>query len=54
MSGLPEFGLGYLGTELRGVLVEAVLDAAHERFFERTIEPDTLIDAVRVRVLERL
>jgi uncharacterized protein YhfF len=28
--------------------------AAHERFFERTIEPDTLIDAVRFRVVERL
>jgi uncharacterized protein YhfF len=28
--------------------------AAHERFFERTIEPDTLIDAIRFRVVERL
>ena len=28
--------------------------ATHERFFERTIEPDTLIDAVRFRVVERL
>ena len=27
---------------------------AHERFFERTIEPDTLIDAVRFRVVELL
>jgi uncharacterized protein YhfF len=27
---------------------------AHERFFERTIEPDTLIDAVRFRVVKRL
>lgn len=27
---------------------------AHERFFERTIEPDTLIDAIRFRVAERL
>jgi uncharacterized protein YhfF len=27
---------------------------AHERFFERTIGPDTLIDAVRFRVVERL
>src|SRR3954451_6330829 len=27
---------------------------AHERFFERTIEPDTLIDAMRFRVVERL
>jgi uncharacterized protein YhfF len=27
---------------------------AHERFFERTIEPDTLIEAVRFRVVERL
>jgi uncharacterized protein YhfF len=26
---------------------------AHERFFERTIEPDMLIDAVRFRVVER-
>ncbi len=28
--------------------------AAHERFFERTIEPETLIDAVRFRIVERL
>ncbi len=27
---------------------------AHERFFERTIEPDTLISAIRFRVVERL
>jgi uncharacterized protein YhfF len=27
---------------------------AHERFFERTIEPDTLIEAIRFRVVERL
>ena len=79
MSERPEFGLGYPGTELRRVLVEAVRDrrktataglhgvfedegfesveewhAAHERFFERTIAPDTLIDAVRFRVVERL
>ena len=27
---------------------------AHEGFFERTIEPDTLIEAVRFRVVERL
>jgi uncharacterized protein YhfF len=27
---------------------------AHERFFERTIEPDTLIDAIRFRIVERL
>jgi uncharacterized protein YhfF len=27
---------------------------SHERFFERTIEPDTLIDAIRFRVVERL
>jgi uncharacterized protein YhfF len=27
---------------------------AHERFFKRTIEPDTLIEAVRFRVVERL
>ena len=34
---------------------ESVADwhAAHERFFERTIEPDTLIEAVRFRVVER-
>ena len=124
VSELPEFGLGYPGTELRQRLVEAVLagdktataglhgvfeddptpevgdrfvveDAqgvaraivevtevrvipaseidlqfardegegfesvqewheAHERFFERTIEPDTLISAVRFSVVERL
>ena len=27
---------------------------AHERFFERTIAADTLIDAIRFRVVERL
>jgi uncharacterized protein YhfF len=27
---------------------------AHERFFERTIEPETLIDAIRFRVVEQL
>ena len=27
---------------------------AHERFFERPIHPETLIDAVRFRVVERL
>jgi uncharacterized protein YhfF len=27
---------------------------AHERFFERTIEPETLIDAIRFRVVELL
>jgi uncharacterized protein YhfF len=27
---------------------------AHERFFERTIEPDTLIDPIRFRIVERL
>jgi len=124
VSELPEFGLGYPGTELRQRLVEAVLagkktataglhgvfeddptpevgerfvveDArgvaraivevtevrvipasevdlqfardegegfesveewhkAHERFFERTIEPDALISAVRFRVVEQL
>jgi uncharacterized protein YhfF len=27
---------------------------AHERFFERTIEPETLIDAIRFRIVERL
>jgi uncharacterized protein YhfF len=27
---------------------------AHERFFERTIEPETLIEAVRFRIVERL
>jgi len=27
---------------------------AHERFFERPIEPETLIDAIRFRVVERL
>jgi uncharacterized protein YhfF len=27
---------------------------AHERFFKRTIEPDTLINAIRFRVVERL
>jgi uncharacterized protein YhfF len=124
VSGLPDFGLGWPGTELRDRLVEAVLagnktataglhgafeddptpevgdrfalvDAAgaeraivevtevrvlpaaeidvqfasdegegfesvedwhvaHERFFERTIEPDTQINAIRFRVVERL
>jgi uncharacterized protein YhfF len=27
---------------------------AHERFFERPIEPDTMIEAIRFRVVERL
>jgi uncharacterized protein YhfF len=27
---------------------------AHERFFERAIPPDTLIDAIRFRIVERL
>jgi uncharacterized protein YhfF len=27
---------------------------AHERFFERPITPDTLIEAIRFRVVERL
>jgi uncharacterized protein YhfF len=27
---------------------------AHERFFERPIPDDTLIDAIRIRVVERL
>jgi uncharacterized protein YhfF len=120
-SDLPEFGLGYPGTELRRILVEAVLSgaktataglageeeptevgaqyvvedetgtpraivevtearvvaaseidlqfardegegfesvedwhAAHERFFDRPIEPGTMIEAVRFRVVERL
>jgi uncharacterized protein YhfF len=118
---LPEFGLGYPGTELRRQLVAAVLSGAktataglaadeapsavgeryvvedengqpraivevtearvvpasaidldfardegedfgsvedwrtaHERFFEQPIEPGTLIEAVRFRVVERL
>jgi uncharacterized protein YhfF len=118
---LPEFGLGYPGTDLRRRLVKAVLSgaktataglagdeppsavgaryvvedeegrpraivevtearvvpaseidldfardegegfesveewrAAHERFFEQPIERDTLIEAVRFRVVERL
>jgi uncharacterized protein YhfF len=35
---------------------ESVADwhEAHERFFERTIEDDTLIDAIRFRIVERL
>jgi uncharacterized protein YhfF len=121
-SDLPEFGLGYPGTDLRRQLVAAVLSGAktttagladeeerptevgsryvvedetgapraivevteariiaaseidvafardegegfesvedwreaHERFFERPIEPDTMIEAVRFRVVERL
>jgi ASCH domain len=28
--------------------------AAHERFFERSIEPDTMIEAVRFGTVERL
>jgi uncharacterized protein YhfF len=121
VSDLPEFGLGYPGTDLRRQLVAAVLSgaktataglageeapsevgaryvvedergapraivevtearvvpaseidlefardegegfesveewrAAHERFFEQPIGPDTLIEAVRFRVVERL
>ena len=35
---------------------ESVADwhEAHERFFERTIDDETLIDAVRFRIVERL
>ncbi len=35
---------------------ESVADwhEAHERFFERTIDDETLIDAVRFRIAERL
>jgi uncharacterized protein YhfF len=121
LTDLPEFELGYPGTELRRRLVEAVLSGektataglhgdeppaevgdrfvveddtgtpraivevtevraipagkvdlqfardegegfesvrdwheAHERFFERTIEPEALIEAIRFRVVERL
>ena len=122
MTELPDFGLGYPGTELRRQLVEAVLAGdktataglhelaeeptrvgdrfrledeigrpraivevtearvvpageidvrfardegegfqsvddwreAHERFFERPIADETLIDAIRFRVVERL
>ena len=121
MSGLPDFGLGYPGTDLRRRLVDAVLAGektatagladeeeppqpgdrfalhdqderivgvvevtearvlpareidlefardegegfesvedwrvAHERFFERPIPDDTLIEAIRFRVVERL
>jgi uncharacterized protein YhfF len=121
VSDLPEFGLGYPGTDLRRRLVAAVLSGAktataglageeeptgvgaryvvedeegrpraivevtdarvvpaseidlafardegegfesvedwrmaHERFFEQPIEPDTLIEAVRFRIVERL
>jgi uncharacterized protein YhfF len=121
VSDLPEFGLGYPGTELRRRIVAAVLSGAktatagladdeppsavgahyvvedengqpraivevtealvipaseidlefardegegfesvedwreaHERFFEQSIEPDTMIEAVRFRVVERL
>ena len=40
----------------RAIVFESVEDwhAAYERFFERTIEPETLIEAVRFRVVERL
>ena len=90
MTELPEFGLGYPGTDLRGRLVEPVLAGAivevtearvvpageidlqfardegegfesvedwrvaHERFFERPIPDETLIEAIRFRVVERL
>jgi len=121
VSDLPEFGLGYPGTDLRRRLVAAVLSGAktatagladneppsavgaryvvedengqpraivevmetrvipaseidfdfardegegfesvedwreaHERFFEQSIEPDTMIEAVRFRVVELL
>jgi uncharacterized protein YhfF len=120
-SDLPEFGLGFPGTDLRRQLVAAVLSgaktataglagdeeptavgaryvvedengapraivevtearvipaaeidlqfardegegfesvedwrAAHERFFEQPVEPDTLIEAVRFRMVDRL
>ena len=50
----PEIDLQFARDEGEGF--ESVEDwhEAHERFFERTIEPETLIDAVRFRVVERL
>ena len=49
-----EVDLHFAGEEGEGF--ESVQDwhEAHERFFERTIDPDTLIDAIRFRVVERL
>jgi uncharacterized protein YhfF len=39
-----------------GEAFESVEDwrTAHERFFEQPIAPDTLIDAIRFRIVERL
>jgi uncharacterized protein YhfF len=61
---LPEFGLGCIpASEIdldfardEGESFESVEDwrAAHERFFQRPIEPDTMIEAVRLRIVERL
>ena len=49
-----EVDLQFAGEEGEGF--ESVQDwhEAHERFFERTIDPNTLIDAIRFRVVERL
>jgi uncharacterized protein YhfF len=49
-----EIDLGFARDEGEGF--ESVEDwhVAHEWFFERTIDPDTLISAIRFRVVERL
>jgi uncharacterized protein YhfF len=53
---LPASEVDLRFAEDEGEGFESVQDwhEAHERFFERTIEPDTLIDAIRFRVVEQL
>jgi uncharacterized protein YhfF len=53
---LPAADIDLLFARDEGEGFESLEDwhAAHERFFERTIEPDMLIEAVRFQVVERL
>jgi uncharacterized protein YhfF len=49
-----EIDLGFARDEGEGFESVEEWRAAHERFFEQPIEPETLIEAVRFRVVERL
>ena len=53
---IPAAGVDLQFARDEGEGFESVRDwhEAHERFFERTIEPETLIDAIRFRIVERL
>ncbi len=53
---IPAKGIDAQFARDEGEGFESVADwwEAHERFFERTIEEETLIDAIRFRLVERL